>query len=125
MKSPRHKMNHLSQENRLTLPSFVLLALAAAYGVVAGAVVTMYYDVVPLTLLYGLGLRLRRKPAAEPARPVGRAFVVAGVVFAIVLSLAVGVLFGSPPSGLVLIVGMAVAGVYSGRMNAKAALTKT
>ena len=200
-----------SIENRLARPSLVLLALAAGYGIAAGAVVTMYYDVVPgmgaiddrlgsvqialyvlaagsglihlpraleelsnkswrkafvqaflsfaplfvflgtdglvahflwwgplsdtdryhilhhslfagvpLTTLYGLALRRFWKPSGEPATPVGRGFVVAGTIFAILLSLGVGILFGSPPSGLVLIAGLLASVVFTGRAKVKA-----
>ncbi|HJS29751.1 MAG TPA: hypothetical protein VJ768_09025 [Anaerolineales bacterium] len=39
--------NRILWENRLTRLAFVLLALGVVYGIVAGAAVTMYYDLTP------------------------------------------------------------------------------
>jgi len=191
-------------ENRLVRQSLVLLALAVVYGTAAGAVVTMYYEVVPnmgviddrlgsvqavlfvlaagsglihlpralqqlvnkswrqaiiqaflflgpafvfvgsdglvshllwwgpisdtnryhilhhslfggvpLTLLYGLALRRWWAPTAAAAGPVSRIFLAIGAAFAIIFSLGIGILFGAPSVGLILIAGLLASVVYA------------
>jgi hypothetical protein len=191
-------------ENRLVRQSLVLLALAVVYGTAAGAVVTMYYEVVPnmgaiedrlgsvqavlyvlavgsglihlpralqqlknkswrqaiiqaglvlgpafifvgsdglvshllwwgpisdtdryhilhhslfggvsLTLLYGLALRRWWAPTSASDGPVSRIFLVIGAAFAIIFSMAIGILFGAPSAGLILIAGLLASVVYA------------
>ena len=42
-----NRLNIIAWEDRLVRLSFALLALAAAYGLVVGASITMYYDITP------------------------------------------------------------------------------
>ena len=42
-----NRLNIIAWEDRLVRLSFALLALAAAYGIVVGASITMYYDITP------------------------------------------------------------------------------
>jgi len=68
---------------------------------------------VPLTLLYGLALRRWWVPAGDSDGPVSRIFLAIGAAFAIIFSMGIGILFGAPSVGLILIAGLLASVVYA------------